>query len=131
MNKRKIGEFLDKKIGGHINIGNLTLFGDNAMHFGGHYWTKKYGYVCFRLPIPCGIIDYFLYGGRLRWEPLYFYLSPNATPWAATFMLGGGFTKTEKLISKLRKIKLKHNFKYDSENEDYNYQILRRINNLR
>jgi hypothetical protein len=127
---RKIGKFLYKKIGGHINIGNLTLYGDNAMHFGGHFWTKKYGYICFRLPIPVHIVDYFLYGDKIRWEPLYLYFSPVATPWAATFMLGRGFTKLEKLQTKLRRLKLKHNFKYDSENEDYNYLTMKQINNL-
>jgi hypothetical protein len=131
MLKIKIGKYLEKKLGGHKDIGNLTIFGDNAMHFGVNYWTKKYGYICFRLPIHCNIADYFLYGHKPRWEPLYLYFSPNATPWASTFMVGRGYSKVEKLCSKLRKIRLGHNFKYDSENEDYNYQVLRQINNLR
>lgn len=117
----KLINFLDTKLGGHKTIGNLTIFGHNAMHWGCQYWTKKWGYICFRLPLPY----------NLRWMPLHLYFSPNATPWAATFMIGRRFTKTEKLCSKLRKIKLGHNFKYDSETEDYNYKVLRQINNLR
>ena len=35
----------------------------------------------------------------------------------------------EKLKAKERKIRLGHNFQYDSEKEDYNYQILHQINN--
>jgi hypothetical protein len=127
---KKLLNKLANKIEGHFSIGNLTVYGDNAMHFGCHYWTKRWGYICWRLPVFCGIADKIQYGDRMRWVPLYFYLSPNATPWAATFMLGGRFSKTEKLCSKLRKIKLGHNFKYDSENEDYNYRVMRQINNL-
>ena len=126
---KKLLKKFAKAIQGHISIGNLTIFGDNAMHFGCHFWTKKYGYICFRLPIFCGIADKILYGEKLRWEPLYLYFSPNATPWGATFILGGRFTKLEKLKAKERKIRLKHNFQYDSENEDHNYQVLQQINN--
>ena len=113
----------------HKSIGNLTIFGDNAMHFGCHYWTRKYGYICFRLPVFCGIADKILYGDKLYWKPLYLYFSPNATPWGATFVFGNRFTKLEKLKAKERKIRLGHNFQYDSENQDYNYQILHQINN--
>jgi hypothetical protein len=126
---KKLLKKFAKAIQKHKSIGNLTIFGDNAMHFGCHYWTKKYGYICFRLPIFCGIADKILYGDKLYWKPLYLYFSPNATPWGATFMLGGRFTRLEKLKAKERKIRLGHNFQYDSEKEDYNYQILHQINN--
>ena len=65
-------------LSGHISIGNLTIYGRNAMHWGVTLYTKKYGYICFRLPFRC-------FG---KWWPLYFYCSPNATPLAATFMIG-------------------------------------------
>jgi len=126
---KKILRKLAKLIEGHFSIGNLTVFGDNAMHFGCHYWTKKYGYICWRLPIPCGITDKILYGDKLYWEPLYFYLSPNATPWGATYVLGRRFTHRDKAKAATRRIQLGHNFQYDSENEDINYQILKMINN--
>ena len=128
--KKLLNKFADK-IEGHFSTGNLTIYGDNAMHFGCHYWTKKWGYICFRLPMFCRIADKIKYGDRLCWMPLYFYLSPNATPWGATFMLGGRFSKIEKICSKLRKAKLGHNFTYDCENEDFNYKILSQINKIR
>ena len=126
--KKKIGKFLNRIIGGHINIGErLTIYGDNAMHFGVNYWTKKYGYICFRLPIFCGIVDYFLYGYRPYWRPLYFYVSPNATPWAATFMLGRKHARDDWALARVRKAKLGHNF---STSDEYQYKVLREINNM-
>lgn len=109
-------------IGGHFNLGHLTIFGDNAMHFGCTYWTKRYGYICFQLPIPCGIAD------KFRWQPLYLYLSPNATPWCATYVLGSRFDFKDKIKAKYRKKLLGHNFQYDSEKEDLNYRTLMMIN---
>jgi hypothetical protein len=88
MFKKKIGKYLKRILGGHKNIGRLTIYGDNAMQFGVNYWTKKYGYICFRLPIYCNIAEYFLYGDKPRWVPLYFYISPNGTPSSSTFMIG-------------------------------------------
>lgn len=67
---RKIKEYRsgnERLMAGHISIGNLTVYGRNVMHWGVNLYTKKYGYVCFRLPLPC-------YG---RWWPLYFYCSPK------------------------------------------------------
>ena len=92
-----ISLFLDRHIGGHIQIGNVTIFGHNAMHFGVEIYTWKYGYICFRLPLPC-------YG----WRKLYFYCSPNGTPWASTFYLGPRYE--ERKLSRIRREKLGHNF---------------------
>lgn len=63
-------------MGGHISIGPITIYGENAMHWAVNVKTKRWGYICFRLPFRC-------FG---RWHPLYFYVSPNGTPWAATFI---------------------------------------------
>lgn len=108
---------------GHIDIGNLIIYGRNAMHWGVCIRTKKYGYICFRLPLPC-------FG---RWYPLYFYCSPNATPWAATFMLGRKHSKDNWCKSRIRYSCLGHNFEVDGWNEEYgctNYDILRGINRM-
>ncbi|MEE8729756.1 MAG: hypothetical protein SOI28_05715 [Rahnella inusitata] len=67
-------------LSGHINVGRVTIFGDNAMHWAVNIRTKRWGYICFRLP----------FRSHRRWWPLYFYCSPNGTPWAATFKIGGG-----------------------------------------
>lgn len=61
-----------------MTLGRLTIYPLRcAMHGAVNYRTKRWGYVCFRLP------SY----SRGSWWPWYFYLSPNATPWAATFKL--------------------------------------------
>ena len=105
---------------GHKIIGRLTVFGDNAMHWGCTFWTKRWGYLCFRLPFrSCG-----------RWWPLYFYASPNATPWAATFVLGHGHDD-DWAKARVRKYYLGHNFDCDSEyDENGNYKTLMRINRV-
>jgi hypothetical protein len=65
-------------LGGHMNIGPITIYGANAMHYAINIKSKR-GYICFRLPLRC-------FG---RWWPLYFYVSPDATPSSATFWLYG------------------------------------------
>lgn len=60
-------------LGGHVSVGSVTVFGENAMHWAVNAKTR-WGYLCFRLPFRC-------FG---RWWPLYCYLSPDATPSAAT-----------------------------------------------
>ena len=86
---------------GHISIGRLFIYGENAMHWGAVYWTKRWGYICFRLPFRC-------FG---KWWPLYFYVSPNATPWASTFYLGPN--KGAKAAATLRRRAFGHNFNTD------------------
>jgi len=66
--------FAENFLGGHVNIGPITIYGENAMHWAVNISTR-WGYLCFRLPICC-------YG---VWWPLYCYLSPNATPGSATW----------------------------------------------
>ena len=108
---------------GHISIGNLTVYGRNAMHWGVNLYTKKYGYICFRLPLPCDG----------KWWPLYFYCSPNATPWAATFMIGRKHDKEDWVKSRIRYSCFGHNFDVHGWNEEYqmeNYHILRGINDM-
>ena len=59
---------------GHVNIGLITIYGRNAMHWGVDIKLKN-RYLCFRLPFPC-------FG---KWWSLYCYLSPDATPTRATW----------------------------------------------
>ena len=92
--------FWENFLGGHLSFGRVTMYGENAMHWGVTIWTKKWGYVCFRLPLRC-------FG---QWWPLYFYLSPNGTPWASTFYLGN---KTKRREAKIRRDKFGHNFNTD------------------
>lgn len=76
---RKYSRFMEKYFGGHWNIGPMTLYGYNAMHFAVNIKTK-WGYICFHPTIRC-------FGHWWRW---YFYISPDATPSSATFKLGPG-----------------------------------------
>lgn len=72
---------IERFFGGHINFGPVTIYGRNAMHFAVNIRTRRWGFVCFRLPLFC-------FG---KWWPLYWYCSPDATPHRATFRLGGCF----------------------------------------
>ena len=69
--------FAENFLGGHFTIFNITIHGENAMHWAVNIHTKKYGYICFRLPVRS-------FG---RWWPLYFYISHNATPRGSTFCI--------------------------------------------
>ena len=90
--------FTENFLGGHITLGPITFYGNNAMHWGVTVVTRKWGYICFRLP----------FRSMGRWWPLYFYASPNATPWAATFYFGP--SQCDKALAPLRRFKFGHNF---------------------
>lgn len=112
-----------KFMSGSIRIGRLTIYGRNAMHWGVTFYTKKYGYICFRLPLPC-------FG---KWYLLYFYCSPNATPWASTFMIGRKHSMDDWVKSRVRYSCFGHNFDIHGWNDEYqceNYYILRGINRM-
>lgn len=68
--------FAENFLSGCWTLGPITLYGENAMHWAVNIKTR-WGYVCFRLPLKC-------FG---RWWPLYFYVSPDATPHEATFII--------------------------------------------
>lgn len=87
-------------LSGHVNIGPITIYGENAMHWAVNIRTKKWGCICFRLPFRC-------FG---KWWPLYFYCSPNATPWAATFYIGGYKHNKDRQLAPIRRQVFGHNF---------------------
>jgi len=104
--------FWENFLGGHISVGPITIYGANAMHWAVNIYTKRWGYICFRLPFPC-------FG---KWWSLYFYISPNATPWAATFYIGKD--RSNRALAPLRRYWFGHNF--DTEfYADELYQINR------
>lgn len=104
-----IERILNRLFCGHFSIGHLTVYGRNAMHWGVTYWTKRWGYICFRLPLTC-------FG---CWWPLYFYLSPNATPWASTFYVGGrGHQgRYNRALAKRRRTVFGHGFDTEANRE--------------
>jgi len=89
------------RLQGHVTLSlfgkRITVYGLNAMHIAVNISPTRWGYVCFHPPVP-------------RW-PWYFYVSPNATPWASTFAIGPGVDKTEKAEAKLRRLEFGHNFR--------------------
>jgi hypothetical protein len=64
-------------MGGHISIGRVTIYGENAMHWAVEIKLKN-TFMCFRLPFRC-------FG---KWWAMYLYFSPNATPQNATWRWG-------------------------------------------
>lgn len=64
-------------MGGHVSIGRLTIYGENAMHWGVTIRLKNTS-MCFRLPFRC----------FHRWWPMYLYFSPDCTPSSATWKIG-------------------------------------------
>lgn len=62
---------------GHLTIGPVTFYGQNAMHFGVTI-RSPWGWICLKPPTRC-------FG---KWWPAYFYVSPNATPGAAKRVWG-------------------------------------------
>lgn len=75
-----MNNWLEKHLGGHIHFWRVTIYGYNAMHVAINIYTKRWGYLCFHP-------TWKVFG---HWWPWYFYVSPNATAWAATFKLGPG-----------------------------------------
>lgn len=111
--------FWERRFGGHICIGRLVIYGENAMHWGVRFWTRRWGYVCFRLPFRC-------FG---HWWPLYFYLSPNATPWGATLLIGREYSRGEKMMARVRKALWGHGYSDRDPHSpvDYCEPILRQL----
>jgi len=110
---KKWDYFKENHFSGHWYIGkSITVYGENAMQWSVNIKTKRFGYICFRLPFRC-------FGG---FPPLYLYLSPNGTPWASTYSVGGRDT-SETVRAKSRFEKFGHNFDVDA-----NYEQLRKIN---
>jgi len=99
-----MGRWLKKHLSGSISFKIahwcVVIFGFNAMHVAIHIWTKRWGYICFHPTVRC-------FGKWWRW---YFYLSPNATPWAATFAIGPGIREEDKVRANLRQHVYGHNF---------------------
>lgn len=94
--------WFERHLGGHISIGPLTVYGFNGMHVALNLYTKRWGYVCFHPPMR-------VYS---RWWGWYFYVSPNATPWAATFLRGASH-REERHKADGRRQRWGHNFDVD------------------
>lgn len=91
--------FLEKYFSGATTINafglRITLFGYNAMRFAVNISTETWGYLCISPTV-------YMFG---RWTHWHIYFSPNSTPWAATFAIGPGLTKGEKLLAKIHAYK--------------------------
>lgn len=105
-----VERLLNRLFGGHLNIGPVTIYGRNAMHWAVNIRTRRWGYICFRLPLRS-------FG---CWWPMYLYFSPNATPWASTLYLGD---KKQGRLARIRREEFGHGFDTTA-----NYPRLRVIN---
>lgn len=103
-------------MGGHINIGHTTIFGDNAMCWTLQIHTKKWGYICITLP---SLKRWRMNRQRPGAWPFYIYCSPNGTPWACTFYRGGN--KKEVIRAQIRKLNFGHNFNTDIYSDKLRY----------
>lgn len=111
-------KFFHKILGGHICLGPVTIYGLNAMQWGVSIRTKK-GFIRFRLPLPC----------FFTFPPLYFYISPNGTPWAATYIIGGGKRlKRDRILAPLRRYRFGLHF--DAYNDELLRAQLAQLNNI-
>lgn len=89
----------------HVSYGHLTMYGLNtAMHGALSYWTRRFGYVCFK---PTS------WTRSRGWRRWYFYVSPNHTPWASTFAIGPGVSRRDKAGSVRRRRLWGHRFDTD------------------
>lgn len=95
----------ENHMGGHVSFLGITIFGSNAMRWAVNIRTKRWGYICFTLPV----MARFVYRkDGTRWWQWYFYFSPNGTPWAATFYKGSD--TNEHIRAKIRKMNFGHGF---------------------
>lgn len=93
-------------MGGHVNIGPITIFGANAMNWTVNIRTKRWGSICFTLPVLARWQrDRYVEQKYYQW---YFYLSANGTPWASTFYRGSN--KNEVIRAQIRKMNFGHGF---------------------
>lgn len=93
-------------MGGHISAGPVTIFGANAMNWVVNIRTKRWGSICFTLPVLARWKPD-RYTGKKRFD-WYFYVSPNGTPWACTFYRGSD--KAEKIRAQIRLLNFGHGF---------------------
>ena len=84
--------WFDKNMNGLCNMGPITIYGQNAMHWAVNIKIPKC-YICFRLPLRC-------FG---KWWPLYLYISENATPGSSTILFGNGQSIDNKVAAKFRR----------------------------
>ena len=72
--------------GGHRTWGPVTVYAFHTAMRGAVNLRTRYGVLCLCLPA---------LGQRGPWRP-YIYLSPNSTPWAATWGTGSGFGREDR-----------------------------------
>lgn len=109
-------------MGGHVSFCGITIFGANAMNWAVNISTR-WGYLCFTLPVAARWRRNSM--GQLHYS-WYMYLSPNCTPWAATWYIGSD--KSEHIRAKIRKLNFGHGFNSGSDTNAENYKKLRAIN---
>lgn len=80
--KYRHSRFLDRYFGGHVNIGRVTLYGYNAMHFAANIRLKR-TWLCIHPPVRCFGV----------WWPWSIYVSRDGTPSGRTWGIGPGLVE--------------------------------------
>ena len=105
MKRYKSLSWFEGFMGGNLSFFGVTIYGANAMRWAVNIRTKRWGYICFTLPVPARFITR---RDGTRWWQWYFYLSPNGTPWASTFYRGSD--ENEAIRAQIRKMNFGHGF---------------------
>ena len=107
-----VDRWCEDHLGGHITLKlfgkRITIYGFNAMRVAINISPTRWGYVCFHPTV-------YSMG---RWHPWYFYISPNSTPWAATFAIGPGIASDDRRQVAVRRVYLKHGYRTDDHSEE-------------
>jgi len=108
----QIKKWSNQKMKGYITVGPVTVYGINAMHIAVNVQTKRWGFVCFHPSLRfLGKYAPWMLGENFPW---YFYLSPNAAPWASTFAIGPGIDLDTKIDALRRYTAFGHGFDVDA-----------------
>lgn len=114
--------FWEAFFSGNITIGPVTIYGSNAMNWVVNIRTKKYGVICFTLPVLARI---HFRGTKYWYFDWYYYCSPNGTPWASTYYVGHS-SERRQIEALQRKLLFGHN--WDTSDKEM-YEINNIINN--
>lgn len=87
--------------GGHISIGKVTIFGENAMQWSIVIHGTRWGAIHIDIPTFSRLF------GKRTWC---MYVSPNGTPWACTWYIGTSDPK-ENIRAQIRRFHFGHKHK--------------------
>lgn len=95
--------------GSHRSVGPVTAYPFGSAMYGAINISTRWGALCLSWP----------WLGR-TWAATglapSLYLSPNSTPWAATLLLGGRWTREERRMAASRRVEWGHGYDVETHN---------------